>query len=96
MDGMTISAAAHPVRCEGLDIKPVTDGYIVHQAARDRIHYLNEIAALVLELCNGSVSTQDINRILSEAFDLQESPAVLVDSCLERFVTEELIEFRAV
>lgn len=96
MDGMNIAAAAYPVRCEGLDIKAVTDGYIVHQAARDRIHYLNEIAALVLELCNGSVSAQDINRILSDAFDLQEHPTVLVDSCLDQFVAEELVEYRAV
>jgi hypothetical protein len=94
MDGMSIGAAAHPVRCEGLDIKAVDGGYIVHQAARDRIHYLNEIAALVLELCNGSVGTQDINRILSEAFDLPEHPTAEVDSCLEQFVAEELVEFR--
>jgi hypothetical protein len=96
MDGMNIGAVEHPVRCEGLDIKAVTDGYIVHQVARDRIHYLNEIAALVLELCNGSISAQNINRFLSEAFDLQEPPTVLVDSCLERIVAEELVEFRAV
>lgn len=96
MDGLNLNAATNPVRCEDLDIKVMPDGYIVHQAKRDRIHYLNHIAALVWELCDGSTNAEEISRILGDAFDLPELPTADVDGCLEKLVAEGLIEFGVV
>jgi hypothetical protein len=83
--------ADQPQRAEGIEINPVEDGYVVYDPNRDRVHYLNETAALVLELCTGEHAPGDIARILGEAFDLGESPASAVDACLEQLRNEGLI-----
>lgn len=80
-----------PSSVSGLEINPVADGYIVYQPARDRIHYLNATAAVVLELCNGRNAVGDLPELLRLAFDLTEPPVEAVASCLETLAREGLI-----
>jgi hypothetical protein len=76
---------------EGLEINPAADGYIVYQPARDRVHYLNHTAALVLELCNGSSDREELPILLQQAFDLAEPPVNEVERCIAEFLEEELV-----
>ena len=49
-------------------LEPVEDGYIAYDPARDRLHQLNPIAALLTELC-------DANRSIAEIFDGSQAPS---------------------
>jgi hypothetical protein len=80
-----------PSSVSGLEINPVADGYIVYQPARDRIHYLNATAAVVLELCNGRNAAGELPELLRLAFDLAEPPVEAVATCLETLAHEGLI-----
>jgi hypothetical protein len=39
---------SNPVAAPDLEINAVSDGYVVYQPGRDRVHYLNQTAALLL------------------------------------------------
>lgn len=81
----------HPRRAPDIEINPVPDGYIIYQPTRDRVHYLNHTAVLVLELCTGRVRAADIPRLIRDAYDLPEPPADEVRACLEMLSTEGLL-----
>lgn len=74
-----------------LEINAVADGFIVYQPDRDRIHYLNATAAVVLELCNGRNPVDNLPGLLQLAFDLNEPPLEAVTACLETLSQEGLI-----
>jgi len=80
-----------PVRSEGLDINPVSDGYVIYDAANDRVHYLNHTAAVVLEWCNGEHTTADIARMLQDAFALDELPDEEAARCVAQLRDEGLV-----
>ena len=42
-------------RAPGIEIREAPDGLVVYDAGRDRLHYLNPTAALLLESCDGSL-----------------------------------------
>ncbi len=83
--------AGLPVKAAGLEVFPEADGYVVYQAARDKVHFLNHTAVFVLELCDGLHSTIEIGAIFRETFPPAEDPERAVDDLLGRFVEEELI-----
>ena len=80
-----------PVTALVLEINAVADGYIVYQPDRDRVHYLNQTAALVLELCNGRNAEADLPELLRLAWDLPAPPVEEVAECLEALRKEGLI-----
>jgi hypothetical protein len=80
-----------PRRAEGIEVNEVADGYIVYQATRDRVHYLNHTAVLVLEMCNGRVSAAQIPGLLKQAYDLAEPPTEEVAVCLTKLLDEGLV-----
>ena len=43
----------HPLAVDGVEVVPTADGYVVYDEQRDRVHYLNHTAVLVLEFCTG-------------------------------------------
>ncbi|HEX5454573.1 MAG TPA: PqqD family protein [Stellaceae bacterium] len=86
---MTQSAA--PMMVAGIEINPVTDGYIVYQPDRDRVHYLNQTAALLLELCNGRNPEADLPGLVQSAYGLAAPPIAEVAECLESLRGEGLI-----
>ncbi len=88
---MTRSSLGRPSCTAGLEINPVSDGYIVYQPDRDRIHYLNATAAVVLELCNGRNDANELAALLQLAFDLGEPPHDAVSECLETLTREGLV-----
>jgi len=80
-----------PARKEDIDVVPTADGYVVYDPERDRVHYLNHTAALVLEFATGDNSDAEITRMLQLAYDLPEPPAGEVEDCLEQLREEGLV-----
>ncbi len=68
-------------RAKDLDVNEVPDGYIIYQTAADRVHYLNNTAAVVFELCDGDRGAEDIVSRVSKMFDgASESD---IEACIE-------------
>ena len=73
---MTGAASSNPKMASDLEINEVSDGYIVYQPDRDRVHYLNQTATLVLELCNGHNAEAD--RLLTQAQEMDPEAVAIV------------------
>jgi hypothetical protein len=80
-----------PRRAHGVEVTRVADGYIVYQPDRERVHYLNQTAAIVLELCEGTIAAREIPAFLQGAFDLPEAPTAEVADCLTKLFAEGLL-----
>ena len=76
---------------EGIEVVPTADGYVVYDEGRDRIHYLNHTAALVLEFCTGENTDEEIVRMLQVAYELPDPPQEETRECLSHLRTEGLI-----
>jgi len=76
----------------GLDQSEVADGYVIYDAPRDRVHFLNATGAVVLELCDGTRGAADITQFLAASFNLPEPPAASVQECLATLLAGGLIE----
>lgn len=88
---MTDDARRKPTTVPGLEINAVSDGYIVYQPDRDRVHYLNQTAALLLELCNGRNAEAELPELVRLAYELSAQPTEEVAGCLEILRKEGLI-----
>lgn len=75
----------------GIEINKVADGYIVYHPERDRVHYLNHTAVLLLEFCNGQVKAEEMPGLLQAAYDLPEAPVDEVAECLQKLFDEGLV-----
>lgn len=80
-----------PVRAPGIEINEVEDGYVVYHPARERVHYLNHTAAVVLELCTGANEVERIAHLLASAYELPEPPAEEIEDCLAQLRAEGLV-----
>jgi Coenzyme PQQ synthesis protein D (PqqD) len=86
-----MSGDSNPTSVEGVELIPTADGYVIYDEGRDRVHYLNHSAALVLEFCTGENSTDEISGLLQKAYDLPEPPAEETRGCLEQLRAEGLL-----
>lgn len=82
---------AHPRSREGLRVFEAEDGYVVYDKERDRVHFLNHTAALVLELCNGRHGRAELAEIVGKAYGLAGPPHEEVTALLERFGEEGMV-----
>jgi hypothetical protein len=81
-----------PRRAEGIGLSEVTDGFLVYQPARDRVHYLNPTAAFLLEVCDGSLCAEELPPFLAASFSLIAPPRDEVAACLLKLLGEGLLE----
>lgn len=86
---------AIPVRAPGLEIEEAGDGFIIYDEARDRIHYLNHTATLVLEACQGELDATGITDLVATLYSLPNAPLEDVDSVLLQLEQEGLIHWRS-
>jgi hypothetical protein len=77
---------------EGIDRQEVVDGYIIYDKAKDRVHFLNPTAAIVLELCTGVLTPIEIASVVQRMFSLPDPPGDPVRECLSSLLSERLIE----
>lgn len=75
----------------GIQVNEVTDGYVVYDPSRERVHYLNHTAVLLLEFCTGQVKARDLPGLLQAAYDLPAPPEAEVTDCLEKLIQEGLV-----
>ena len=59
--------------------------------SRERVHYLNHTAVMVLELCTGQTKAADMPGLLQVAYELPEAPMAEVRDCLEKLFEEGLV-----
>ena len=76
---------------EDIEINEVADGFIVYHPSRDRVHYLNQTAAIVLEFCTGENDVGQIVHLLQAAYDLPEPPEIEIGECLAQLSEEGLV-----
>ena len=86
----------HPRRIDGLEVNPVEDGFMIYQSDKDRVHYLNHTAVLVLELCDGQRSAAEIAELVKKAYGLPKLPRKEVDETLAKMTSEGLVEAKRV
>src|SRR5262245_36873643 len=82
---------AYPRCVDGVQVNEVTDGYVVYDPRRERIHYLNHTAVVLLELCTGTVKAGDLPAMLQAAYELPEPPVTEVATCLQKLFDEGLV-----
>jgi hypothetical protein len=80
-----------PARVEDLDVAEVADGFVVYHPARDRVHFFNHTAAIVLELCDGSKSDAEITNLVQRCYELSDPPTEEVAECLAQLREEGLV-----
>ena len=78
-------------RIEEHEPTAVPDGYVIYQASRDMVHYLNPTAAIAYELCDGQHSARRIAEFIQRSFGLPQPPVADVIECLSNLEREQLI-----
>ena len=81
-----------PKLIDNIEINMVEDGYIIYQSEKERVHYLNNSAVLLLECCTGKNPVEKIESIVQEAFDLPKIPKKEINECLNTLSKEGLIK----
>ncbi len=83
--------STRPRKVEGVEVNEVADGFVIYDPERDRVHYLNRTAAIVLEFCTGENDADEIAQLLQAAFELPEPPELEIDECLKQLREEGLV-----
>ena len=86
-----MESSIRPERAPGLEIREVSDGFVAYDAARDRLHFLNATAMLLLELCDGHLEARELPQFIAAAYRLAAPPAAEVEACLEKLLAEGLL-----
>jgi hypothetical protein len=81
----------NPVAVDGVEVIPTADGYVIYDEDRDRVHYLNHTAALVLEFCTGDNTVEEIVELLQRAYELPEPPDQEARDCVAQLRSEGLL-----
>ena len=85
-------ATAYPKQIDGLEPTPAEDGFLIYLNDSDKVHYLNPVATIVLLLCTGEHTINDIAQKLQNQFNLPELPLIDVETILNQFIDEELVQ----
>ncbi len=80
-----------PRASAGLAATEASDGLIVFERSRDRIHELNDTAAVVFTLCNGEHTVARLIELVQEAYELPDPPTDEVRQCLAHLYSEGLL-----
>lgn len=84
-----------PERAAGLDVAATAEGCVIRQPGRSRVHYLNHTAALVLELCTGRRSSEEIVALVCAAYGEHACRSRAgVEAMLRRAIDEGLVVLR--
>jgi hypothetical protein len=80
-----------PKKAEGIEISEIEGGYMAYQRDRDKVHYLNNTAVLVLELCNGNNTGPRIAELVHKAYGLPDDIYANVEEIIAMFRKENLV-----
>ena len=82
----------NPRQVADLDISLADDGYMIYRPQQDRITFLNSTAALILELCDGESSPEEIADLVKRTYSLPEAPLSDVRDTLKQLRAEGLLQ----
>ncbi len=85
-----------PSRLKDIDVVEVADGFVIYHPDRDRVHFVNHTAAVILELCDGTKTDAQIASLLQRAYELPEPPESEVAQCLTLLREEGLVTDAAI
>jgi len=74
-----------------LEVIASDEGFVVHDASRETVHYLNQTAAIVLSLCDGERSIDEIGGLIQGQFGLDEPPRDDVSEMLKKLEEQGLL-----
>lgn len=80
-----------PRHSDGIEVNVVDDGFVVYDPRRDRVHHLNETAAVVFEFCTGEIGTDEMAGLLQAAYGLADPPEQELRACLSALREEGLV-----
>jgi hypothetical protein len=83
-----------PTQTPALDVATAAQGLVVNDQRSARVHYLNHTAGLVLLLCNGRNSVEQIVDLMQQQFALAEPPDDDVRYAIDAFIDEGLVSLR--
>ena len=75
----------------GLDVNETEDGLVVYDERTDAVHYLNNTAAVIFQLCDGSRDAGAIADELVALFGLEEPPLAETVACLDELAGNGLV-----
>jgi len=84
-----------PRQASSLEVNEAEDGLVVYDPAHEMVHHLNESAALIFDLCDGSRDVAAIARVVGEAFRLDPPPRDETLAGLRELEDQELISWDA-
>jgi PqqD family protein of HPr-rel-A system len=76
---------------DDIELVEVADGFVVYHPARDRVHFFNHTAAIVLELCDGTKNDAEITSVVQRCYELPDRPEAEVAQCLDQLREEGLV-----
>lgn len=80
-----------PAQRSDLEIVAADEGFVVHDASRGVVHYLNQTAAIVLSLCNGERTVDEIAALVGDQYGLEEAPQKDVEEILSKLGEQGLL-----
>jgi Coenzyme PQQ synthesis protein D (PqqD) len=83
--------SVRPLTKQGLELVESPDGLIVYDATTDRVHHLNQTAAVILALCDGTQTVDDISTAVGRLFESADVSPEITMECLEHLTKERLI-----
>lgn len=84
-------SASRPRLVKGLRITAADNGYIVYDSRRERVHYLNHTAGLVMDLCTGENAAAEIVSLVATAYGLKRAPTREINGLLQQLSAEGLV-----
>jgi hypothetical protein len=91
-DAVIAAPVGRLCRPASLQINRLEDGSVIYQPEQERVHFLNQTAALALELCDGRRGFQEVEAQVAERFNLHEPGLNLTGDILQRFIAEGLVK----
>ena len=87
------SASTFPKQVPGVEFEEAVDGLVGYQGVEGNVCYLNPTATLILSLCNGSLSVEQITAVVAKAFSLKTLPIEDVERSSQELEKASLIEW---
>ena len=81
-----------PSQVVDAEVDQVDDGLVIFQRRPERVHYLNNTAALVYVMSTGATSAIEMAIGLEQAFGLTATPLAKTTECIDRLVDLGILE----
>lgn len=90
-DNLKQALAKKPQTIDGLEITENDDGFGVFDPVNEKVHFVNSSGVIILELCNGKNTVEEIIRTISTSFGLSQMPEKEVKGYIDHLAREGLI-----